>query len=120
MSIEIALVEAFVINCKEGLPFFRKKMDSVPKKPKISGFDLIIKSYLDCSRAKTPILATSDSAGYDLFAAESKTILPKSVGPVPLDLRWTIQTGFYGKIFSRSGILTKNLITAEGGFIDSG
>ena len=66
-----------------------------------------------------PTQATEDSAGYDLCAAEAKTILPKDLGIVSLQLRWKIPKGFYGKIFSWSGLLVKNMITAEGGVIDS-
>ena len=58
-------------------------------------------------------------SSYDLYAAAAKTILPKDLGTVLLKLRWEIPNGFYGKIFSRSGLLVKHLITAEGGVIDS-
>ena len=47
-------------------------------------------------------------------------MLPKSHGIVSLDLRWAILKGFYGKIFSRSGLFLNHLITAEAGVIDSG
>ena len=63
---------------------------------------------------------TSHSAGYDLYAAEATNILPKSHGIVSLDWRWAIPKGFYGKIFSRSGLFLNYLITAEAGVIDSG
>ena len=46
-----------------------------------------VKYYSDSEFAKAPYQATEDSAGYDLFEAETKTILPKSVGIISLDLR---------------------------------
>ena len=45
--------------------------------------------------------------------------MPKDLGIVSLELRQEIPNGFYGKILSRSGLLVKHLITAEGGVIDS-
>ena len=56
---------------------------------------------------------------YDLFAAETKTFLPKSVGTLSLDLRWTMPTGFYGKLFPRSGILKEHFVSIDAGVIDS-
>lgn len=51
--------------------------------------------------------------------AEGKNILPKSAELVSLDLRIMIPEGFYGKIFSRSGLFLNNLITAKCGVIDT-
>ena len=79
-----------------------------------------IKFYPETDEAKVPFQATSDSAGYDLYAFEATNMLPKSHGIVSLDLRWAILKGFYGKIFSRSGLFLNHLITAEAGVIDSG
>ena len=45
--------------------------------------------------AKEPYQATEDSAAYDVFAAETKTFLSKSVATISLELRWAIPTGFY-------------------------
>ena len=56
---------------------------------------------------------------YDLFAAETKTFLPKSVGTLSLDLRWAMPTGFYGKLFPRSGILKEHFVSIDAGVIDS-
>ena len=56
---------------------------------------------------------------YGLFAAETKTFLPKSVGTLSLDLRWAMRTGFYGKLFPRSGILKEHFVSIDAGVIDS-
>lgn len=70
---------------------------------------MTVKYYSESEKSKTPALATSDTAGYDLYAAESKTILSQSVKPVSLELRWVVPKDFYGKTFPRSGILIKKL-----------
>ena len=57
-------------------------------------------------KSQVPTQATPHSAVYNLYAPKVKTIFPKDLG-------------FYGKIFSRSGLLVRHLITAEGGVIDS-
>ena len=95
-------------------------MRVVIKKPKIFNFDLTVKFCPETENAKVPTQTTPHSAGYDLYAAEAKTILPRFQGIVSLDLRWIIPEGFYGKIFSRSGLFVKKMVTAQGGVIDSG
>ena len=54
-----------------------------------------------------------------MFAAETKTLLPKSTDTISLDLRWAIQSGFYGKVFPRSGILKEHFVTIDAGVINS-
>ena len=80
---------------------------------------ITVKYYSDSEFAKEPYQATEDSAGYDLFAAETKTVLPKSVGIISLDLRWAIPTGFYEKLFPRSGILKDHFVTIDAGVTDA-
>ena len=80
---------------------------------------ITVKYYSDSEFAKAPYQATEDSAGYDLFEAETKTILPKSVGIISLDLRWAISDGFYGKLFPCSGILKDHFVTIDAGVIDA-
>ena len=36
-----------------------------------------------------------------------------------LDFRWAIPTGFYGKLFSRSGILKEQFVSIDAGVIDA-
>ena len=54
-----------------------------------------------------------------MFAAETKTFLPKTVGTLSIDLRWAIPTDFYGKLFPRSGILREHFVTTDAGVIDA-
>ena len=48
---------------------------------------IAVKYYAVNEFAKEPCQATEDSAGYDLFAAKTKTFLPKSVSTHSLELR---------------------------------
>ena len=89
-------------------------------KSEILNYDLKVKYYCESDEAMVPYKATSDAAGYDLYAAEAINVLPKSNAIVSLDLRWTIPKGFFGKIFSRSGLFLNQNVTAEAGVIDSG
>ena len=54
-----------------------------------------------------------------MFKAETKTLLPKTVGTLSIDLRWAIPTGFYEKLFPRSGILKEHFVTIDAGVIDA-
>ena len=80
---------------------------------------ITVKYYSESEFAKEPYQATEDSAGYDLFAAETKTFLPKTVGTLSIDLIWAIPTGFYGKLFPRSEILKEHTVTIDTGVIDA-
>ena len=59
-------------------------------------------------------------AGYDLFAAEAKTLLPRSCNSIELELKMAIPKGYYGKIFPCSGLLSDHFVTCDAGVIDSG
>ena len=48
---------------------------------------ITVKYYLESEFAKEPYQATEDSTGYDLFAAETKTFLPKPVATLSIELR---------------------------------
>ena len=63
--------------------------------------------------------ATIGSAGYDLFAAEEKTLSPKCVMPITTDIEMEIPYSYFGKIYPRSGFLRKNFVSCDGGVIDS-
>ena len=54
-----------------------------------------------------------------MFAAETKTFLPKSLDALSLELRWAIPTGFYGKLLSRSGILKEHFVSIDNGVIEA-
>ena len=71
--------------------------------------------------AKEPKQTTIDFAGYDLFVAESKTLLPHDVTPVTLELLFeSLPVGYFGKIYPRPGFLVKHFVSCDAGVIDSG
>ena len=80
---------------------------------------ITVKYFAESKYEKEPYQASEDAAGYDLFAAETKTLLPKSTDAISLDLRWVIPGGFYGKVFPRPGILKEHFVTIDAGVIDS-
>ena len=55
-------------------------------KKKMSKY-ITVKYYAENEFAKEPYQVTEDSAGYDVFAAQTKTFLPKSVDTLSLELR---------------------------------
>ena len=81
---------------------------------------IVVKYFQESEFAKEPCQATEGSAGYDLYAAETKTFLPNSADTVSIELRWAIPSGFFGKIFPRSSILKDHLVTVDAAVIDSG
>ena len=80
---------------------------------------ITIKYYSGTECSREPYQATEGSAGYDLFAAETKTFLPNSVGTNSLDLRWAIPAGFFEKLFPRSDLLMEHFVTTDTGVIDA-
>ena len=80
---------------------------------------ITVKYFAESEYDKVPYQATEGAAGYDLFAAETKTLLPKSTDTISLDLRWAIPSGSYGKVFPRSGILKEHFVTIDAGVINS-
>ena len=70
--------------------------------------------------AKEPKEATTGSAGYDMFAADSKTLLPYDVTAITAKLLLEIPDGYFGKIYPGSGFLAKYFVSCNAGVIDSG
>ena len=78
-----------------------------------------IKYFKSSEFGRVPVKATNDSAGYDLFASHAKTVLPGRSAQISLDLHWAIPSGFCGRIIGRSSLVLIDLVTVEGGLIDS-
>ena len=81
---------------------------------------LPVQYYSNNPKFTLPTNAYGDDAGYDLYAAETVTILPQSCEGVNCAFHMAIPQGYFGKNFSCSGFVKHHLITAEGGVIDSG
>ena len=78
-----------------------------------------VKYFAENVFVKEPQKETEQSARYDLYAAEAKTILPGKNELVCLDLRWAIPKGFCGRIFPRSSLIKENNVTVEAVLIDA-
>ena len=81
---------------------------------------LEVEFYADHPEAKVPTIAYGDDAGYDLYSAETITILPSTCEGVNCKFMIDIPQGYFGKIYSRSGLIKRKSVVAEGGVIDSG
>lgn len=73
--------------------------------------------------AKIPTRGTTESAGYDLYAATDKDIQipPHSNVKIGTGIAMSIPNGFFGGIFARSGIATKRNMRPSNcvGIVDS-
>jgi dUTP pyrophosphatase len=71
--------------------------------------------------ATTPTRGTPDSAGLDLYAADTMTIPIHTCVKIPTDIAMEIPSGYFGGVYSRSGTATKRgLRIAQGvAIIDS-
>ena len=78
-----------------------------------------VKYFAETVFGKEQQKATEESAGYDLHAAEAKTVLPGKNDLVCLDLRWAIPKGFCGRIFPCSSLIKEYNVTVEAGLIDA-
>ena len=76
--------------------------------------------FADHPEAKVSTIAYGDDAGYDLYSAETITILPSTCEGIHCKFMMAIPQGYFGKIFSRSGLVRRKSIVDEGGVIDSG
>jgi dUTP pyrophosphatase len=70
-------------------------------------------------KAVLPVKMTEGAAGYDLAAAEEKTVLPGGKVLISTDLKMEIPDGTYGRIAPRSGLAIHHHIHIGGGVIDS-
>lgn len=61
------------------------------------------------SLAKTPLRASNESAGYDLYAATSYIIeiQPHTTVKIGTGIAMEIPEGYYGAIYARSGLAAK-------------
>ena len=80
---------------------------------------ITVKYFEESVFAKEPVKATEEAAGYDLFGAEAKAIIPNKSETVCLDLRWAIPKGFFGNVFPRSSMIKNHYVTVDAGLIDS-
>ena len=56
---------------------------------------------------REPKKATVASSGYDLFAAEDKTLFPRCVTPVTIEIEMEISSGYFAETYPRSSFVRK-------------
>lgn len=61
-----------------------------------------------------------DSAGYDIYAAETVILEPQEKALIATDLAVNIPQGYVGLLTSRSGVSSKTVLEVETGKIDAG
>ena len=81
---------------------------------------LKVQYYSNDDEFTLPTIAYGDDAGYDLYSAETVTILPQSCEGVNCKFNMAIPQGYFGKVYSCSSLVKHHIITAEAGIIDSG
>lgn len=72
------------------------------------------------NNATLPKRADDLSAGYDIYAAESKILEPQEKALIATDLAVNIPKGYVGLLTSRSGVSSKTHLVVETGKIDAG
>lgn len=72
------------------------------------------------SNATKPKRADDESAGYDIYAAETVLLEPQEKALIDTDLAVNIPKGYVGLLTSRSGVSSKTHLVVETGKIDAG
>lgn len=67
-----------------------------------------------------PKRADDESAGYDIYAAETVILEPQQKALIATDLAVNIPKGYVGLLTSRSGVSSKTHLVVETGKIDAG
>jgi len=70
--------------------------------------------------ATKPKRADDESAGYDIYAAETVILEPQEKALIATDLAVNIPKGYVGLLTSRSGVSSKTHLIVETGKIDAG
>lgn len=70
--------------------------------------------------ATKPKRADDESAGYDIYAAETVILEPQQKALISTDLAVNIPKGYVGLLTSRSGVSSKTHLVVETGKIDAG
>lgn len=70
--------------------------------------------------ATKPKRADDESAGYDIYAAETVILEPQEKTLIATDLAVNIPKGYVGLLTSRSGVSSKTHLVVETGKIDAG
>ena len=66
-----------------------------------------------------PLKILSGSAGYDLYSYDDIMIRPRSIQCVSVGVSMEIEPGYFGRIFTRSGMAVNSKVTTDAGIIDA-
>ena len=66
------------------------------------------------STAIVPTKSTENSAGYDIYAFEKAIIMPGTIVKMRTGIHAKLPVGYYGQLFSRSGLACKGIIVLAG------
>ena len=72
------------------------------------------------NNATKPKRADDESAGYDIYAAETVILEPQQKALIATDLAVNIPKGYVGLLTSRSGVSSKTHLVVETGKVDAG
>lgn len=61
----------------------------------------------------------SGSSGYDLYSYDDIMIRPRSIQCVSVDVSMEIEPGYFGRIFTHSGMAVDSKVTTDAGIIDA-
>lgn len=75
---------------------------------------------LDNNNATIPTRAYEGDAGIDLYCSRNIKIPGRSTKRVKTDVAFEIPEGYFGKVFDRSGVASRNELIVKAGVIDSG
>ena len=84
---------------------------------KLEKMEIQFKKYSE--KAIVPLRATNKSAGHYLFSSTNKLIKSYTHELITTDLILEVPNGFYSRVFGRSGLALKYVITAHNRVIDS-
>lgn len=108
---------------------YEQKVDSPKTPPRVNDNYTFVDGYentqslqikLLSDNATKPKRADDESAGYDIYAAETVILEPQQKTLVATDLAVNIPKGYVGLLTSRSGVSSKTHLVVETGKIDAG
>ena len=86
---------------------------------KIQTEDLRLRVKKLTSEARIPTKGSTQAAGHDLYAQETRIIPAKGQGIIGIGIEIGLPLGTYGRIAPRSGLAFKNSLTVNAGVIDA-
>ena len=79
---------------------------------------VVVKYFANSEYAQEPFQVTEGSAGYDLFAAQCKTLFLKSVTAISAELSLVIPKGYFDQTYPRLELLRQFFVSCDDGKID--